>query len=126
MKAPVVMACFGAPVKAFLAAAVKVINEDKDVNFHVAFNLLDDGTNPRTVFVDERISADFLEVIGKRTQLMGAEHPDTLRAMNLLGSCYTEQDRHPEAIAVYTRVLELRRKALGDTPPEPRGPRSAR
>ncbi len=48
-----------------------------------------------------------------RQRVLGAEHPDTITAMNNLAFCTDSQGEHEEAEALYRQVLVLRQRLLG-------------
>jgi hypothetical protein len=53
-----------------------------------------------------------------RRQVLGDEHPDTLRSMENLGAAWHAQGRYTEAEQIATKVLDLRRQVLGDEHPD--------
>jgi tetratricopeptide (TPR) repeat protein len=46
-------------------------------------------------------------------EILGADHPDTLRSLNVLGNAYHLAGRTNEAVALHEKVLAGRRKVLG-------------
>jgi hypothetical protein len=44
----------------------------------------------------------------------GEEHPSTLNAMNILAILYRNQGNYAYAEPLFTRVLEVRRRVLGE------------
>ncbi|KAF8179765.1 hypothetical protein K438DRAFT_1603509, partial [Mycena galopus ATCC 62051] len=59
-----------------------------------------------------------LVVLEKRRKILGAEHLDTLAAMNNLAATYCSLGRFEDAEKLQLVVLEKRRKILGDEHPE--------
>lgn len=55
----------------------------------------------------------FMQVIGVRQSVLGAEHPDTLTSMDNLATLYTNQGRWNEAEELEMQVMETREKVLG-------------
>ncbi|KAJ6499503.1 hypothetical protein DFH09DRAFT_1289964 [Mycena vulgaris] len=55
-------------------------------------------------------------VLEKRKQLLGADHPDTLRAMANLAATYHQLGRYTEAEPLERSVLEKRKQLLGCRP----------
>ncbi len=53
-----------------------------------------------------------------REQLLGEEHPDTLRSLNNLGVVLRVLKHYDEAESMYTRALALRKRILGPEHPE--------
>lgn len=51
--------------------------------------------------------------LDQRERVLGAEHPDTLMAMNNLAILYSEQGRYAEAEPLHVETLEIRRRVLG-------------
>ncbi|KEP50937.1 kinesin light chain [Rhizoctonia solani 123E] len=51
-------------------------------------------------------------------QLLGEEHPDTLRSMNNLASTYSNLGRYDEAEHLEVKVLNARKRVLGDKHPD--------
>jgi len=58
------------------------------------------------------------QVIKTQKQVLGAEHPDTLRSMNILTSTYGFQGRWKEAEGLGVRVMETRTRILGAEHPD--------
>ncbi|PON21668.1 phosphorylase superfamily protein [Trichoderma gamsii] len=56
-----------------------------------------------------------------RTELLGAEHPNTLMSMTNLAHMLHRQGKNNEAEAIYLQVLELRIKVLGAEHPDTLG-----
>ncbi|MBD2897817.1 hypothetical protein amrb99_67830 [Actinomadura sp. RB99] len=73
--------------------------------------LLENGEAVRALEPGERLVAD-----GER--LLGAAHPDMLRARNDLAAAYVEADRTDEAIPLMERALADVERTLGETHPE--------
>ena len=57
-----------------------------------------------------KLAAQTLEI---RQRVLGAEHPNTLTTMRILGSACFELGKRAEAVALYVRLLEIRRRVLG-------------
>jgi len=53
-----------------------------------------------------------------RLPLLGPEHPDTLRSMNILARVLLSQGKHDEARKLIERTLEIRRRVRGPEHPE--------
>ena len=53
------------------------------------------------------------KVLLLRTQVLGAEHPDTIASMNGVACCFKAQDQHAKAQPQHEKVLQLRTKVLG-------------
>ncbi|EXK76697.1 hypothetical protein FOQG_18566 [Fusarium oxysporum f. sp. raphani 54005] len=51
---------------------------------------------------------------GLRREVLGEEHPDTIRSMADLAATYHAQGRYDEAESICREVLELRREVLGE------------
>lgn len=49
---------------------------------------------------------------------LGAEHPDTLRALTGLANAYQTQGKYDQAITLNTSVYEIRQRVLGENDPE--------
>ena len=49
---------------------------------------------------------------------MGPEYPDTLKSMDDLAIVYREQGKYPQAEALGTQVLDIRRRSLGPEHPD--------
>jgi len=49
----------------------------------------------------------------KRTQILGAEHPNTLTSMNNFGGIYWTQGMMAEAAALHNKVLQKSMQILG-------------
>jgi tetratricopeptide (TPR) repeat protein len=60
----------------------------------------------------------FLQVIEARRRVIGAEHPDTLRAVGNLAATYRKQGRKEEAEELQVMVLKARRRVLGEEHPD--------
>jgi pentatricopeptide repeat protein len=58
------------------------------------------------------------EVLRLRREKLGADHPDTLSAMNNLASSYSDTGRLEEALEMFEEVLRLRREKLGADHPD--------
>ncbi|MEU8080446.1 tetratricopeptide repeat protein [Catellatospora citrea] len=58
------------------------------------------------------------ECIALRTELLGAEHPDTLNALNNLATVLRRTDRLEEAGELHQRILEVRQRTLGTQHPD--------
>ncbi|KDR65417.1 hypothetical protein GALMADRAFT_38047, partial [Galerina marginata CBS 339.88] len=65
-----------------------------------------------------RLSRLDVAVMKKRKQVLGDEHPDTLRSMGNLASTFWKQGRLTEAEALYVVVLEKTKQVLGDEHPD--------
>src|SRR5208282_2765431 len=63
----------------------------------------------------ERLSLRASEI---SAEILGPEHPDTLRSMDNLAITYRDQGRAAEAAALQEEVLEKRRRILGDEHPD--------
>jgi tetratricopeptide (TPR) repeat protein len=55
----------------------------------------------------------FMEVTEARKEMLGPEHPDTLRSMHGLASTYLQQRRLEEAEKLFMEITEIRKKILG-------------
>ena len=53
-----------------------------------------------------------------RLNLLGENHPDTLRSMNNLSRLYRKMGRYDEALPLQTKCLEMMEKELGEENPE--------
>ena len=53
-------------------------------------------------------------VMTLRRKVLGAEHPQTLRAMTDLAQSYAEADRLDEAATLTEQAVSLSRQSLGD------------
>ncbi len=64
---------------------------------------------------DELVEAEALlrEVVQQRFEILGAEHPETLRARRRLAEVLSARARHPESIAQLRAILGIQREALG-------------
>ena len=64
--------------------------------------------------------AEMLEVVvmEKRKQVLGDDHPDTLKSMANLASTYRNQGRWKEAETLQVVVMEKRKQVLGDDHPD--------
>ncbi|KAF7761692.1 hypothetical protein Agabi119p4_9684 [Agaricus bisporus var. burnettii] len=60
----------------------------------------------------------YLVVVEKRKQLLGDDHPDTLRSMGNLAATYRKQGQRKEAEALQVVVMEKSKQLLGDDHPE--------
>ena len=49
--------------------------------------------------------------------MLGEEHPDTLDTMEQPGACYVNQGKYAQAEPLFTKVLEVRRRVLGESIP---------
>jgi Flp pilus assembly protein TadD len=58
------------------------------------------------------------EVLRLRREKLGADHPDTLRAMQNLAISYSDTGRLEEALGIREEVLRLRREKLGADHPD--------
>ena len=58
------------------------------------------------------------EVLRLRREKLGADHPDTIRAMAGLASSYGQAGRLEEALGMREEVLRLRREKLGADHPD--------
>ena len=87
----------------------KVIRTEKsaDVMYRVGWFLRDDGK----ISDSERLSLQAVEIC---TEILGDEHPHTLKTMNNLAATYRAQGRTGDAAALHEEVLEKRRRILGD------------
>lgn len=56
--------------------------------------------------------------LDKRMEVLGREHPDTLRSMREMAVVFKEQGRHPEAASLLRRTLEVQRRVLGPEHPD--------
>ena len=83
--------------------------DDKYTNF--ALVLMENG---------DWYSAEQLEVqvMNMRKNLLGAEHPDTLRSMGSLASTYSHQGRWDEAEQLEIQVMEMKKRLLGAEHPD--------
>ncbi|KAF8143155.1 hypothetical protein K438DRAFT_651797 [Mycena galopus ATCC 62051] len=93
-------------------------------------SLIKDSATIKSMFQDEytRIyfdsgrskEAEYLGamVLEKRKQLLGADHPDTLRAMANLATTYRQLGRYQEAEPLEGTVLEKRKQLLGADHPD--------
>jgi UDP-2,3-diacylglucosamine pyrophosphatase LpxH len=54
-----------------------------------------------------------VQVMETRSQILGAEHPDTLRSMANLASTYRNQGRWKEAEKLQVQVMETSSQILG-------------
>ncbi|PON20283.1 hypothetical protein TGAM01_v210834 [Trichoderma gamsii] len=52
-----------------------------------------------------------------RRQVLGENHPDTIRSMASLATTYYSQGRYNEAEGIYKQTLDLRRQVLGENHP---------
>jgi len=66
----------------------------------------------------EPAEANLTRACELRAGTLGKEHPDTLSALNNLGTLYYFQRRFDEAEPIYTKVLAARRRSLGDEHPD--------
>jgi tetratricopeptide (TPR) repeat protein len=60
----------------------------------------------------------FREVMEFRTNVLGAEHSDTLKSVGKLALVYHAQSRFPEAKALGLRAMEAQKRILGEEDPE--------
>ncbi|WP_433728008.1 tetratricopeptide repeat protein [Nocardia sp. CA-129566] len=58
-------------------------------------------------------TADYQQVYDLRTRVLGADNPDTLRALGAPASCRADADDHEGAAADYQRLLDARTRVLG-------------
>lgn len=58
----------------------------------------------------ERAAELRIEVLERRTELLGDEHPDTLDAVNGLALIYSELEKYEEAEAMYLRLIAIQEK----------------
>ncbi|TVY18739.1 Kinesin light chain [Lachnellula arida] len=66
----------------------------------------------------DEAEAFFREVMEFRTNVLGAEHPDTLKGIGKLALTYHAQSRFPEAKALGVRAMEAQKRILGEEDPE--------
>lgn len=57
----------------------------------------------------------YLEVIAGQRRVLGAEHPQTLRATSLLAATLSEEGRFPEADKLQSEVIAVKTRVLGPT-----------
>ena len=60
----------------------------------------------------------YRQTLKLQTQVLGAEHPDTLRSMNNLANTLYSQGKYEEAEALYRQTLKLRTQVLGAEHPD--------
>ncbi|RYP93273.1 hypothetical protein DL770_000648 [Monosporascus sp. CRB-9-2] len=66
----------------------------------------------------DEAEAFFREVMEFRTNVLGAEHPDTLKSVGKLALACHAQSRFPEAKALGLRAMEAQKRILGEDDPE--------
>jgi tetratricopeptide (TPR) repeat protein len=75
---------------------------------HAAENLEEEGHLPEA----ENLYTD---VIAAQRRVLGPEHPQTLRAMTMLGLTLAKEGRYSEADKLQTQVIEIKARVLGPT-----------
>jgi tetratricopeptide (TPR) repeat protein len=73
---------------------------------HAAENLSEEGRYPEA----EKLYA---EVIAEQRRVLGAEHPQTLRAQTMLAATMMKAGRYAEADTLQSQVIEAKRRVLG-------------
>ncbi|KAH8834481.1 hypothetical protein DL96DRAFT_1810741 [Flagelloscypha sp. PMI_526] len=61
---------------------------------------------------------DTLRILKLQKLILGGEHPETLRSMHNLGIIYSDLGQHRRALEMKEQVLKLRRQILGDEHPD--------
>jgi tetratricopeptide (TPR) repeat protein len=93
--------------------SLKIVRTEKfaDVMCRVGWFLREDGKASDS----EQL---LLQAIDIQIEILGLDHPDTLRTMNFLASTYCAQGKTAEAAALHEEVLEKRKQILGDEHPD--------
>eukprot|EP00798_Chlamydomonas_sp_ICE-L_P020038 gene20038-26753_t len=55
----------------------------------------------------------YQQALEGRKHVLGADHPDTIRSVELLAGCISDQGRYQEAEPVYRQALEGKKRVLG-------------
>lgn len=86
-----------------------------------ATELLPAGSGAPTVPTEQRpvgaAEATLQKALETRVKMLGAEHPDTARALNDLANLHAEHGRHDEAEVLYRRALMILERVLGTSHP---------
>ena len=76
-----------------------------------------EASPPKAQVLHERAQALHEKVLLLRTQVLGAEHKDTIASMNGVAWCFTALKQHTKAQPQHERVLQLRTQVLGEKHP---------
>ena len=87
----------------------KKYNDDIYSKFGLVFRENGDWRNAEKLYI---------EVMIKRKEILGQEHPDTLNSMANLAITYRYQGRWKEAEELQTQVLDVRNKIVGEEHPD--------
>lgn len=83
----------------------------REIKLQIAKIYFDNGMYQKSVDIGEKI-------LEERKQLLGKEHPDTLRAMNELASFYSKNGEKKKALELFEQTLELKKCVLGKEHPD--------
>ena len=80
------------------------------IHYLMSYYLLLAGNYPKALYSAQ-------QSVMVRIDMLGQEHPDTLRSMNMLASTYLSQGRWKEAEELMMQVMETRKRVLGQEHP---------
>jgi hypothetical protein len=59
----------------------------------------------------------FVEILARRVEVLGRDHPDTLRSRSSLANTLSALGEHSQAVALHQEIIEDRVRVLGSDHP---------